>query len=87
MHSFFHIAGRDYDGQSQLVTLPASTGPSQTCFDIPIIDDGNLEGNEEFCVNFQLPFGFNAQPGDITSTCVTIIDDDEGKDTTCNHSN
>lgn len=71
-------AGKDYDGQSQLVTLAASTGPSETCFNITIIDDENLERTEEFCVNFQIPFGSSARAGDITSTCITIIDNDQG---------
>lgn len=73
-------AGKDYDGQTQLVTLAASTGPSQTCFDITIIDDANLERTaEEFCVNFQIPFGSSARPGNITSSCITIIDNDRGR--------
>lgn len=71
-------AGKDYDGQTQLVALPASTGPSETCFNITIIDDQNLERTEEFCVNFQIPFGSSARPGDITTSCITIIDNDQG---------
>ena len=52
--------------------------PSEACFEIAINDDSNVEGNEEFLVAFQILSGPSAQPGSISFTCVTIMDNDEG---------
>ena len=73
------LAGQDYDGQSQLVTIPASLGPSEICFNVTIIDDNAVEINEEFLINFQIQSGTSAQPGAISSTCISITDDDDSK--------
>ena len=65
-----------------VVTVPASSGPDETCFDIDIIDDSIFEYDEEFLVNFQIAPGSNAQIGTVDSTCVRIIDDDDGTNDT-----
>ena len=62
--------------------MPASSGPGETCFDIDIIDDSIFENDEEFLVNFQIPPGSDAQIGTVASTCVRIIDDDDGRNGT-----
>ena len=76
--------------RSMPVTVPASSGPGQTCFDIDIIDDSSVENDEEFLVRFQIGPGSSAQIGAVDSTCVRIVDDDDGRSiiltryTTCN---
>ena len=60
------------------MTIPASVGPSETCFEIEIIDDSVKESDEEFLVSFQIPAGSDAQAGSVSSTCVLIRDNDEG---------
>ena len=79
-HQILLIAGLDYDSRSQQVTIPASTGPSETCFNVGIVDDSNVESDEEFLVSFLIPPGSNAQPGAVSSTCITITDNDEGRE-------
>lgn len=69
-------AGVDYIGSPRVVSIPASPGPSQTCFEIDINDDNIAESDEEFLVNFQLQAGSDAQIGRIGSTCIRIIDND-----------
>ena len=69
----------DYDGTSQVVVIPASPGPSETCFDIGIVDDSIVENNEDFRVSFEIPPGSNAEVGPISSTRVIIVDDDRKK--------
>ena len=61
------------------MTIQPSTGPSETCFEVSIIDDGDVESNEEFGITFRIPPGANAQPGITSSTSVTIIDNDQGR--------
>ena len=73
-----YIAGVDYVARSMTVTVPASSGPGQTCFDIDILDDSVFENDEEFLVSFQIEAGSDAQIGAVASTCVRIIDDDDG---------
>ena len=68
----------DYDARTQIVQIPVSPGAGETCFDIGIIDDNLVESNEEFLVNFQISAGSDAQIGTVGSTCIQIIDDDEG---------
>jgi hypothetical protein len=70
-------AGADYVARSMPVTVPASSGPGQTCFDIDIIDDSSVENDEEFLVRFQIGPGSSAQIGAVDSTCVRIVDDDD----------
>ena len=65
-------------GQSRVVQIPASDRPSVNCFDIEILDDSDVEDNEEFLVNFRISSGSNAVPGSVSSTCVNIIDNDQG---------
>ena len=65
-------------GSSMTVTVQASSDPGQTCFDIDIIDDSVFENDEEFLVSFQIAAGSGAQIGAVDSTCVRIIDDDDG---------
>ena len=60
------------------MTIPASPGPQETCFNIEIFDDNQVENDEEFLVNFQIAVGSDAQIGSVGSTCVRIVDDDEG---------
>ena len=62
-----------------MVTIPASLGPSEVCFNITIIDDTDVEINEDFLVNFQIVSGTSTQPGAINSTCISITDDDDSK--------
>lgn len=69
-------AGVDYIGSPSVVSIPASPGASQTCFEIDISDDDIAENDEEFLVNFQLQAGSDAQIGIIGSTCIRIIDND-----------
>ena len=76
--SYFNSAGEDYDGQQQVVEIPPSLTPSETCFEVEIIDDSEVENNEEFLVSFEIVSGSSAVPGDVGSTCVTITDNDEG---------
>ena len=71
-------AGVDYDGSSMVVTVEASSGPGETCFDIDIFDDSVFESDEEFLVSVQTLPGSGARIGSVDSTCVRIIDDDEG---------
>ena len=73
------LAGEDYAGEPQVVQIPASARRTQTCFEIEIVDDGDVESDEDFLVNFQLPVGSSAIPGSVNSTCVTITDSDEGE--------
>ena len=65
--------------RSMAVTVPASSGPGQTCFNVGIIDDGSVESDEEFFVRFQIESGSSAQIGTVDSTCVRIVDDDDGR--------
>ena len=67
--------------QSRVILIPASSGPTENCFEVPILDDSIVEDDEEFLVNFRIASGSNAVPGSISSTCITIIDDDQGKAT------
>ena len=67
--------------QSRVILIPATSGPTENCFEVPILDDSIVEDNEEFLVNFQIASGSNAVPGSVSSTCITIIDDDQGKAT------
>ena len=76
---FILTAGIDYNGNSQIVQIPASPQPGQTCFDVNIIDDTAVESDEEFLVNFQISAGSDALIGPVGSTCIQIIDDDEGR--------
>ena len=69
----------DYDGTSQVVVIPASPGPSETCFDIGIVDDSIVENNEDFRVSFEIPPGSNAEVGPMSSTRIIIVDDDRKK--------
>ena len=73
---YFLTAGEDYSFSSQVVTIPASSEPSEICFDIDIIDDDVVEQNEEFLVSFQLPVGTDAVAGPTSTTTVTIEDND-----------
>lgn len=75
-YSFICAAGEDFVGTPQQVTIPASAGPSEVCFNIPIIDDSISERDEEFQVSFRLPSDSGAQIGPLNYTCVSIIDDD-----------
>ena len=59
-----------------MVVIPASPGPSETCFDIGIVNDSIVENNEDFRVSFVIPPGTNAEVGLISSTLVIIVDDD-----------
>ena len=72
----FSSTDDDYDGTSQVVVIPVSPGPSETCFDIGIVDDSIVENNEDFQVSFAIPPGTNAEVGPISSTRVIIVDDD-----------
>ena len=74
------LAGLDYDGQSQVVTMSASLGPSEVCFNITIIDDADVEIDEEFLISFEIISGTSTQPGAINSTCISITDDDDSKE-------
>ena len=79
MYIFFPLISStdgDYDGTSQVVVIPASPGPSETCFDIGIVDDSIVENNEDFQVSFAIPPGTNAEVGPISSIRVIIVDDD-----------
>ena len=66
---------------SRVIQIPASSGSTENCFEVPILDDGIVESNEEFLVNFRVVSGSNAVPGSVSSTCITIIDNDQGKTT------
>ena len=59
-----------------MVTIPASSEPSEFCFDIDIIDDDVVEQNEEFLISFQIPVGTDAVAGPTSTTTVTIEDND-----------
>ena len=71
-------AGLDYDARTQIIEIPASPQPGEMCFSIAIVDDNDVETTEEFLVNFQISAGSDAQIGTVGSTCIQIIDDDEG---------
>ena len=66
----------DYTSLTQVVIIPASSGPSTTCFNISITDDEIVENDEEFLVSFEIPPGTNANTGMINTTHVVIVDDD-----------
>lgn len=79
MYEFFLLtcaAGEDYDGSPQQVTIPASAGSSEVCFNIPVINDSISERDEEFLVSFQVPPDSGVKAGPLNSTRVSIIDDD-----------
>lgn len=69
-------AGTDYSFNARIVTIPASNAPSEFCFDVDITDDTIVEPNEEFVVNLQVPLGVDGEAGSVTSTTVTIVDND-----------
>lgn len=56
--------------------IPTSNGPSRFCFDVNIIDDTIVESNEEFTLSFLIPQGNDAEAGIITTSTVTILDND-----------
>ena len=58
------------------MTIPAFAGPSEVCFNIPVINDSISERDEEFLVSFQVPPDSVAHVGPLNSTRVSIIDDD-----------
>ena len=58
------------------MTIPISTSPSEFCFDIAIRDDNIIEPSEEFVVTLEVPPDTAAEAGPITTTTVTITDDD-----------
>ena len=58
------------------MTIPPSNAASEYCFDVDIRDDSVVEPNEEFVLSFQVPTGIDGEAGSVTSTTVTIVDDD-----------
>ena len=75
MNIFSHIGGSDYVSGRYTVTIPA--GQITFPFDVPIVNDTLLEGNEYF----QLVIHVRSLPKRVTRgipgrTSVTIVDDD-----------
>jgi hypothetical protein len=66
-------AGADY--QTALGTLSFADGETSQSFSIPITDDADTEGTENFTVNLSNPTG-DATLGSPSSTTVSIIDDE-----------
>ena len=63
--------GDDYDSRPYMLTIPA--GMMRSSFDIAIINDNVVEGNEDFTLvinSFSLPVG------SINEAMVTIVDDE-----------
>ena len=56
--------------------IPASSGPSVTCTEIPITDDFIVESDEVFRVAFEIPPGTVANAGVFNVTRVVIVDND-----------
>ena len=66
------VDGSDYVGGSFTAVL--SVGESQTCLNIPIVDDSDAEGTETFSI-----FLINMDPGvdsGASMSTVQIMDDD-----------
>lgn len=61
---------------TQNVIIPDSNLPSEFCFDIGITNDDNVEPNEVFLVSLQVPADTDAEAGTVSTTSVTIVDDD-----------
>lgn len=77
--SFLPLSGdNDFVVVEPSETFVASAVGNKLCIDIPIISDVVYEGNEQFVVKFvNVPDAANrVGVGDISQTCVTIIDDD-----------
>ena len=74
---FDFLGGSDYEYGPYTVTI--SAGEIDTLFDLPVIDDNLLEGNEHFDL-FIIPrfLPDRVTRGDLGRTTVTIVDD-EGK--------
>ncbi len=72
------VRGADYeDAATRTVTFPA--GKETTVFDVKLINDAEVEGDETFTVAIDtdsLPAGVTAKPGGHLQATVTIHDDD-----------
>ncbi|ERT07040.1 hemolysin-type calcium-binding repeat family protein [Lyngbya aestuarii BL J] len=66
--------GTDYNSSSFPLTINFAAGETSKTVDIPIVDDGTIEGNET--INLSVAAGTNAVLGAQTTTTLTITDDD-----------
>ena len=64
-------------GELYLLSFPPSSTGNKLCFDVTIISDVIIEGNEQFVVKFlNVPDEANrVDVGEISQACVTITDD------------
>ena len=67
----------DVDFVSTTGTLTFIEGQTNRTVTIPIIDDGEVEGDEEFFLRFSNPTGGAALAG-VTNVLINILDDEQG---------
>ena len=76
-----HTGGEDYEvplNQYKKVILPA--GSTSVSIDITIFNDIMLEYNETFrMIILELSIPYGIYPGSLTSTTITILDDEDRK--------
>ena len=70
----FFIAEEDFS--TLIKTLEFHSGNMHIDVNVPIINDGSIEGNETFTIYLTSDVGVNVSP--YVQTEVTIIDDDHG---------
>lgn len=66
------------DFTSNTGTLRFRTGDSESCIEISITDDANLESNELFSIDFSFSLPPNTPVVPSISAVVTIVDNDVG---------
>ena len=75
--NYLSSAGDDYEGGPFTVTIPA--GQTQVFQQVPILQDNEAEGNEQFEAQLTIPSGaalLGVTVGDDGTAIVDIIDDD-----------
>ena len=73
-----HTASEDYNSTQLVVTF--AEGASSATIQVPIVDDNQFEGNEDFRASLSVPAGIEGitvSVGDKDMATVTIVDDEE----------
>ena len=73
---FLIIGSSDFVAEAQTVTFEVSDSSNRRCVEIAINDDVIVEGDEQFLVKFGDISNDLVTIGEVSQSCVTIIDDD-----------